>query len=204
MSIFTLAISWLTMSSLPWFMDLTFRVPIQYCSDFAALDLQCWILLSSPDTFTTERCICLDPATSFLLKLLVVVLCSSPVAYWTPSDLGDSSFSVISFFLFIQLMGFSQQVYWGGLPFPYPENFVFSELSTVTHPFWVALHGMAHGPIELCKPLYHDEAVMNEGEGIYRQRIFGRFKWMNVELTQRLDFQSNSHKSEILASIKFY
>ena len=32
MLMFTLAISCLTTSSLPWFMDLTFHVPLQYCS----------------------------------------------------------------------------------------------------------------------------------------------------------------------------
>ena len=37
-----LPISCLTTSSLPWFMDLTFHVPMQYCP------LQHWILLSSP------------------------------------------------------------------------------------------------------------------------------------------------------------
>ena len=41
MSMFTLAISCLTMSNLPWFMDLTFQVPTQYCS------LQHLILFSS-------------------------------------------------------------------------------------------------------------------------------------------------------------
>ena len=32
MSMFTLAISCFTTSNLPWFMDLTFQVPMQYCS----------------------------------------------------------------------------------------------------------------------------------------------------------------------------
>ena len=77
-----LTISCLTMSSLPGFMDLTFQVPMQYCS------LQHQILLSSPETSTTECHFCFGLATSFFLGLLVV-LCSSPVAYWTPSDLGD-------------------------------------------------------------------------------------------------------------------
>ena len=36
------------------------------------------------------------------------------LAYWTPSDLGDSSFVVISFRPFIQFMKFSRQIYWGG------------------------------------------------------------------------------------------
>ena len=47
MSTFTLAISCLTTSNLPWFMDLTFQVPMQYCS------LQHWTLLLSPVPSTT-------------------------------------------------------------------------------------------------------------------------------------------------------
>ena len=49
MLMFTLAISCSTTSSLPWIMDLTFQVPMQYCS------LQDWTLLSLPDTSTAER-----------------------------------------------------------------------------------------------------------------------------------------------------
>ena len=41
-------------------------------------------------------------------------------------------------------MGFSRQEYWSGLPFPSLVDNVLSELSTVTHPSWVALHSMAH------------------------------------------------------------
>ena len=45
---------------------------------------------------------------------------SSPVAYWAPTNLGSSSFSVISFCLFILFMRFSRQQYWSGLRFPSP------------------------------------------------------------------------------------
>ena len=64
------------------------------------------------------------PAPSFFLMLLIIVLLSSPVAYWTPSDrgVGGSSFGVISFCLFIQLMGFSWQGYGSDFPFP-PQVF---------------------------------------------------------------------------------
>ena len=104
---FTLAISSLTTSHLPWFMDLTFQVPMQYCS----LQHQTW--LSPPDTSTTgivsaQR----GSASSFFLELF---LCSSPVAYWAPTNLESSSFHVISFCLFILFMGFSRQEYWSGL-----------------------------------------------------------------------------------------
>ena len=41
-------------------------------------------------------------------------------------------------------MGFSQLVYWSGLPFPSPVDHILSELFTMTYPSWVALNGMAH------------------------------------------------------------
>ena len=46
------------------------------------------ILLSPPDTSTTESHFHFGPATSFSLELLVIALCSSPVAYWTPLTWG--------------------------------------------------------------------------------------------------------------------
>ena len=64
-------------------------------------------------------------------------------------------------------MGFSWQEYWSGLLFPPPGDCVLSELSTVTSPSWVALQSMTHSPIELHKPLYHDKAVIHEGEFFY-------------------------------------
>ena len=87
MSTFTLAI-YLTTSNLPWFMDLTFQVPMQYCS------LQHWTLLLSPVTSTTGCCFCFGYVSSFFLELF---LHWSPVAYWAPTDLGSSSFSILSF-----------------------------------------------------------------------------------------------------------
>ena len=62
-----------------------------------------------------------------------------PVAYWAPTDLGSSSFSILSFCLFILFMGFSRQEYWSGLPFPSPVDHILTGLSTMTHPSWVAL-----------------------------------------------------------------
>ena len=55
-------------------------------------------------------------------------------------------------------MGFSKQENQSGLPFPSPVNHVLSELSTMTHPSWVALHGMAHSFIELHNPLRQNKA----------------------------------------------
>ena len=90
-STFTLAIYCLTTSNLPWFIDLTFQVPMQYWS------LQHWILLSPADTSTTGCYFCFGSASSFFLELF---LHSSPVAYWAPTHVGSSSFSLISFFAF--------------------------------------------------------------------------------------------------------
>ena len=42
-----------------------------------------------------------------------------------------------------------------GLPFPSPVDHVLSELSTMTHPFGAALHGMAHSFTELDKNVVH-------------------------------------------------
>ena len=137
-----LAISCLTTSNLPWFMGLTFQVPMQYCS------LQHWALLPSPVTTTTEHCFHFRSASSFFLELYFH---SSPVAYWAPTDLESSSYSVLSFYLFILFMGFSRQEYWSGLPFPSAVDHVLSELSTMSYPSWVALHGIPHSFIELDK-----------------------------------------------------
>ena len=115
MSTFTLVISCLSTSSLLWLMDLTFQVPMQYCS------LQHRALLLSPVTSTTGCCFRFGSIPSFFLKLSVHW---SPVAYWAATYLGSSSFSVLSFCLFILFMGFSRQEYWSGLPFPFPVDHI--------------------------------------------------------------------------------
>ena len=86
-------LKWLSSSS----MDLTFQVPMQYCS------LQHRTLLLTPVTSTTGYCFCFGPISSVFLKLF---LHRSPVAYWALTDLGSSSFSVRLFILFT---GFSSQ-----------------------------------------------------------------------------------------------
>ena len=106
---FTLAISCLTTTNLPLFMDLTFRVPMQYCS------LQHQALLLSLVTSTTGCCFCFGSVSSFFLELFPHC---SPGTYGASTDLGSSSFSFLSFYLFILFMGFSRQEYWRGFPFP--------------------------------------------------------------------------------------
>ena len=138
-------------------MDLTLQVPMQYCS----LQHQTWF--PSPVTSKTGCC-CFGSVSSFFLELF---LHWSPVAYWpptnlgsfsvfcAPTDLGSSSFSILSFCLFILFLGFSRQKYWSGLPFPSPVDHILSELSTMTHLSWMALHGMTHSFIELDNAVVH-------------------------------------------------
>ena len=102
-------------------MDLTFQVPRQYCC------LQHQTLLPLPVTSKTGCCFCFDSISSFFLELF---LHWSPVAYWIPIDLRTTSFSVLSFCLFIWFMGFSRQEYWSSLQFPSPVDHILSELST--------------------------------------------------------------------------
>ena len=70
-------------------------------------------------------------------------LCGKANIVYT-TRLGDACF-------FILFTGLSRQEYWSSLPFPSPVDHILSELSTMTHLSWVALHGMAHNFTELDK-----------------------------------------------------
>ena len=137
MSMFNLTDSWLTISNLPWFMDLTFQFLMQHYSLkhqtlLLPLDILNWALfLLWPSHFIPSGAITNCPP-HFLNSI------------WTPCRLGGSSSGVVSFCLFILFMGFSQKEYWSGLPFLPPVNHVLSELSSMTCVSWVALHSMAH------------------------------------------------------------
>ena len=61
---------------------------MQYCS------LQHWILLMSPVPSTTGYCFCFGSIPSFFVELFIHW---SPVAYWTPTNLGSFSFSILPF-----------------------------------------------------------------------------------------------------------
>ena len=127
---FTLVISFLTTSNLPWFINLTFQIPMQYCS------LQHHTWLPPPDTSTTGCCLLFDSGPSFLLELF---LCSFPVVFCHLLT-REFIFQCHIFFAFSYYSWDSQ----GGLPFPSLVDHVFSELSTMTCLSGVTLHGMAH------------------------------------------------------------
>ena len=133
-----------TTSNLPWFMDLTFQVPLQYCSYIIGLYFH-------HQTY---------PQLGIVFGLSLSLYSfwsyySTQIAYWVPIDLRSSSFSVLSFCLFILFMGFSRQEYWSGLPFPSPVDHILWEFSTMTCPSWVALHSMGHSFTELDKIVIH-------------------------------------------------
>ena len=69
--------------------------------------------------------------------------------------------------ILILFMGFSRQESCSGLPSCPPGDHVLLELSTVTSPSGVALHSLAYSFIELCEPLGHDKAVIQEEGSFY-------------------------------------
>ena len=146
MSVLTFAISCLTTFNLLiyWFMDLTFS----FLCNIALYSIGFYFHHQSQTVlFCFVLFFALAPSLHFFLDLF---LHSSPVAYWASTDLGSSSFSVISLRLFILFTEFSRQEYWSCLPFPSPVDHVLSELSTMIHPSWVA-----HSFIELDKAVVH-------------------------------------------------
>ena len=142
MLMFTLAISCLTTCNLPWFINIPGSYPML-------------IFTASGFTFSTRHRHNWALFSLWLSLFLPSGFLSSPVVYLAPTDLGISSFSVISLCLSLLFMGFSRPECWSGLPFPSLVDHVLSELSIITHLGWVALHGMAHSFIELDKAVIH-------------------------------------------------
>ena len=81
---FTLVTSYLTTSNLPWFMDLTFQVPMQY----NAYHIRLYFHHQSHP----QLCVIFTLAPS-LHSFWNIFLPSSPVAYWAPTHLRSPSFS---------------------------------------------------------------------------------------------------------------
>ena len=157
MSTFTLAISCLTTSNLPWFMDLTFQVPMQYFS------LRYHTLLPSPVTSKAGCCFCFGFITSFFLELF---LHWSLIGHWVPTDLGSSSFSVKFFCLFILFMGFLRQECWKknqfqrrAMPRMFKLLHSFTHHQLNGHEFEQALgDGEGQGSLAFCSPWGHEES----------------------------------------------
>ena len=156
MSMLTLAISCLATFFLPWFMGLTFYVPMQYCS------LQLQTLISPPNTSTTEHHFCFGPATSFSLELLIIAFCSFPSSIFDTFRPGVLILWCCTFLPFHTAYGFLQAriLEWFSITSSSGPSFVRTlhyDLSIL-----VALPGMAHSFIELCKPLHCNKAVIHD------------------------------------------
>ena len=190
---FTLAICCLTMC---WFTLIHGpNIPSSYAI---------WFFTTSDFNFTTTHIhyweLCLLWLSLFILSGAISLLFPSSIlnTYWP----GGLIFQCRVFCLFIpfKFVGFSQQEYWSGLPFPLPVDHALSELSSMTHPSWVALHGMAHSFIELdevwslwsvwlvscdCSfhsvcPLMDKDKRLMEASGWERLTVGEIFKWIQI------------------------
>ena len=117
-------------------MDLTFQFSMQYYS------FQYQNLLPSPVTSTIGHCFPFGSVSSFFLELLFH---PSPVAYWALTDLGSSSFRVISFclFFFFTIHGIlkARILKWFAIPFYSEPRFVRTlhhDPSIIRGPTWDA------------------------------------------------------------------
>ena len=133
----TLAIYCLTSSNLPSFMDLTFQVPMQYCS------LQHQTLLLSPVTSTTGCCFCFG---SVVISPLIF---SSKLGTYRP---GEFIFQCPIFLPFHTVSGVlkARILKWFAIPFSNGPPFV-----RTFHHDPPILGGMAHSFIELDKAVVH-------------------------------------------------
>ena len=135
---FILAISCLTTSNFPWFMNLTFQVSMQYCSYSI-------VLFPPPDTFTTGCCFHFGSASSFLLYLFAH---SFPVTYWAYTNCGVHL--SVSYLFALSYCSWGSQGKYNEVVSHYllQGTLFFSELFTMS---WVVLHSMVHSSIELDK-----------------------------------------------------
>ena len=145
MSMFTLAISCLTTSILPCFLDLTLQVPMQYCS------LQHQSLLLSTVTSTAGCCFCFVSISSFFWELFFHF---STVAYWAPTDLGVH-LSVSYLFAFHTVHGVlkARILMWFAIPFSSGPYFVRTLHHDPSHLGWPYITWLSF--IELDKAVVH-------------------------------------------------
>ena len=114
MSTFILAISCLTTFSLPWFMDLPFHGPVQYCS------LQHQTLVPSPVISTTGCCFGFGFVfSSFLELFLHSSLGGNILGTYRP---GEFMFQCYIFLPFHTVRGVLKQEYWSGCMIPWRRD----------------------------------------------------------------------------------
>ena len=145
MSMFILTISCLSTFNLPWFMGLTFQVPMQYCSYgmcFTSITspIHSWVLV-----LLWHRFFILSGVISPLISSSILGTCRP----------GEFIFQCPIFFPFHTVHGFlkARILKWSAIPFSSEPRFV----RTLHHarPSWMALPGMVHSFIELDKAVVH-------------------------------------------------
>ena len=144
MLVVTPAISCLTTSNLPWFMDL----PFQFLCSIVLCSIRLYFHYQSYPQLGVVLALAL-----FLVSGVISSLFSSSIlgTYWPEEFI----FQCHIFLPFHTVYEVLKQDYWSVLPFPSPVNQVLPELSTMTYPSWVALHGMDQSFIELDKAVVH-------------------------------------------------
>ena len=147
MLMFTLVTSYLTTSNLPWFIDLSFQVPIQYCS------LHHLTLLSPPDTsqlgVVSALAQSLHSFWSYFFTLLQVAILDT----YQP---GEFILQCPIFLPFHTVCGVlkARILKWFAIPFSNGPCFVRPLHKWPIHS-WLALCGMAHSFTELDKAVIH-------------------------------------------------
>ena len=129
MSMFILAIFCLITSNLPWFMYLTFQVPMQYCS------LQHWTLLLSPVSSTMGCCFLLWLHPFILCGVISPLISSSILGTYRP---GEFIFQCPIFLPFHTVHGVlkARTLKWFAIPFSSGPCFV-----RILHHDWFILGG---------------------------------------------------------------
>ena len=129
MSTFTLAISFLTTSNLPWFMDLTFQVPIQYCS------LQHRTLLLSPVTSQLGIVFALAPSLRSFWSYFSLISSSILGTYWP----GEFIFQCPTFLPFHTVYGVLKARILKWFAIPFSSGPLHHDPSVLGGPMW---HGL--------------------------------------------------------------
>ena len=145
MLVFTHAITSTSTFNLPWFMDLTFQVPMQYCStasDFTSISS----LIHNRVLFLLWFCL-------FILSGVIPPLSfSSILGTYQP---GGFIFQYHIFLPLHTVCGVLKARVLEWLAIPFSNGPFLSELSTLTCPSWVAPHVMDDSFIELDKAVVH-------------------------------------------------
>ena len=128
-------------------MDLTFQVPMQYCS------LQPWTLLPSLVTSSTGCCFTLVPSLRSFWSYFSTDL-QQHIGH-LPTWGVHLSVSCLFAFSYCSWDGVLKARILKWFAFPSPVDHIWSEFSTMTHLSWGVLHGMAHGFTELDKAVVH-------------------------------------------------